>query len=212
MNILQEILKSQGGNLVGQLANQFGVNASDAEKALSNLIPAIAGGVKKTARTQSGLDGLLSTLDRNRDLDGAIDQPDILGRPESTQAGNEILGNIFGSKDISRTVADQTAKSTGLDFGMLKKMLPVIAGLVMASLNKQGQASGGGLGGLLGSLVGGGQQQRRSSGLGGLFSSLLGRSNNRQAQSTSGGLGPLLDFDGDGSVSDDMLKLIVKLF
>ena len=52
MNLLQEILSAQDGGVVGQLAQQFGIDAGDASKALSNLIPAIAGGIKKTAKTR----------------------------------------------------------------------------------------------------------------------------------------------------------------
>jgi hypothetical protein len=209
MNLLQEILKAQGGNVVGQLASQFGLDPQDAAKALSNLIPAIAGGVKKAASSQSSLESLLGKVEANRDLRGAMENPSILGQPQATNDGNEILADIFGSKDVSRTVAGQTAKSTGIDLGILKKMLPLVAGLVMSSLNKRGQSSNGGLGGLLGSLAGA-AQPKRSGGLAGLLSGLLG--GGRKQQSQSSGLESLLDFDGDGDIADDVLNLAKKLF
>ena len=152
MNIIQELLQTGDGQAVGQLASQFGLDSSAVEKALANLVPAIAGGIKKTATSPSGLESLIAKMGNNQDLSKAVDFPDILGKPGSTEAGNEILADIFGSKDVSRTVAKQTAQSTGVDFGILKKMLPLIAGLVMSSLNKHGQSSGGGLGELLGGL------------------------------------------------------------
>ena len=70
--------------------------------------------------------------------------------------GNRILGHILGSKDASRQVAQKTSERTGIDSGILKKMLPVVATMVMGSLSKNkanfagsGSGSSGGLGKLL---------------------------------------------------------------
>lgn len=208
MNILQDLIGSQGGDVVGQLAQQFGISKDDAQKALSNLIPAVAGGVKKTAANPSGLESLLSKVKNNQDLRQAADNPSVLGQPQTVNAGNDILGDIFGSKDVSRTVAGHTAKSTGIDVGILKKMLPMVAGLVMSQLNNKSQSSGGGLGELLGGLAGG---RQASSSSGGLLGGLLG-GRSAAAPQKSSGLESLLDFDGDGNISDDMLDLVKKMF
>lgn len=210
MNILQDLLGSQGGNVVGQLASQFGISPEQAQKALSNLVPAVAGGIKKTASSQNGLEALLSKVKNNQDLRRSADNPSVLGQPQTTQTGNEILGDIFGSKDVSRTVAGNTSKATGLDLGMLKKMLPLVAGLVMSQLNNRSKSSGGGLGDLLGGLAGASQPQRRG-GLGGLLGGLLGGGRRAQANQTNG-LESLLDFDGDGSIADEVLEMAKKMF
>ena len=110
MNIIQELLKAGDGQAVGQLANQFGLDTSAVEKALANLVPAIAGGIKKTASSPSGLESLISKMNNNKDLRKALDFPEVLGKADSTQAGNDILADIFGSKDVSRTVAKQTSR------------------------------------------------------------------------------------------------------
>lgn len=213
MNILQEILQAQGGQVVEKLASQFGLDGKDAKKALSNLIPAVAGGIKKTASSTSGLEGLLSKVLNNQELRKSMDSPDILADPKATHAGNEMLSDIFGSKDVSRTVAKQTAQSTGIDLDILKKMLPLVAGLVMSSLNNHGESDNNGLGGLLNSLGGAAKSQQTSSGgLAGLLGGLFGKKQNRSATPTKGGLESLLDFDGDGNVTDDVLDLVKKLF
>ena len=212
MNILQELIKSQNGQVVDQLASQFGVSQAEAQAALSNLIPAISRGVKKTASSQSGLEELLSKVATNRDLRGAVENPGVLSQSQSQDVGNEILGQIFGSKDVSRQVASQSAQSTGLDVSMLKKMLPLVAGLVMSSLNKKGESQGTDLGGLLGSLAG--AQNASRGGLGGLLGGLLGggRRAAKQQKQTRAGLESFLDMDGDGSVADDVAELARKLF
>lgn len=212
MNILQELLKTQGGDVVGQLSRQFGISPEDAQKALSNLVPVVAGGVKKTASSANGLESLLSKVKNNQDLRRAADVPSVLEQEQTRQAGNDILGDIFGSKEVSRTVAGHTAKSTGIDVSVLKKMLPLVAGLVMSSLNNKSQASSGGLGELLGGLANSKQTQTTSrGGLGGLLGGLFGGGRRAQAKQ-SGGLESLLDFDGDGNISDDILDLAKKMF
>ncbi|MEL7446149.1 MAG: DUF937 domain-containing protein, partial [Pseudomonadota bacterium] len=90
----------------------------------------------------------------------------VLGtQPTPTQPGNDILGNIFGSKDVSRSVAGEVASMTGIDEGILKKMLPILAMAVAGYMAKQatgggaapsdGGSGGGALGGILGSIVAG---------------------------------------------------------
>ena len=74
-----------------------------------------------------------------------------------------MLGQIFGSRDVSRTVAQNASAQAGLDPGVLKKMLPMLAMLVTGYLATErgagsaaAAASGGGLGGMLGGLLGSG--------------------------------------------------------
>ena len=114
--------------------------------------------------------------------------------------GNDVLGQIFGSKDVSRAVAQDASAKSGLDPSILRKMLPLLAMLVTGFMAKQAgggaaaPSSGGGLGDLLGGLLGGGA-----------------RSSAAPAPGASGGLGSLLDLDGDGNPLDDILGMAGKL-
>jgi len=47
-----------------------------------------------------------------------------------------VLGSIFGSKDVSRAVAQNAASRSGLDAGLLKKMLPMLAMMVAGFMAK----------------------------------------------------------------------------
>lgn len=81
----------------------------------------------------------------------------------------------------------------------------------MSSLNQKGQASSGGLGELLGGLAQSSTPTSSSGGLGSLLGSLLG-GRTKQAPAKEQGLESLLDFDGDGNISDDVMDLVKKLF
>ena len=78
--------------------------------------------------------------------------------PQTVQDGNNILGHILGSKDVSRNVAAQAAESTGIDSSLIKKALPLIASLAMGALSKSsnaGQSLDNSTSDMLGGLMGG---------------------------------------------------------
>ncbi|WP_253262334.1 DUF937 domain-containing protein [Ramlibacter montanisoli] len=130
---------------------------------------------------------------------GGLLEQVLAPQPTDVSQGDAVLGEIFGSRDVSRTVAQSASAQSGLDPSLLKKMLPLLAMVVGGLMSKQGGAAtpapagGGGLGGILGSVFGGGGQAPSAGGLGGL-----------------GGLGSLLDANGDGNALDDILRMAGK--
>ncbi len=189
MNIL-DVLQQSGG--IETMARELGVNESVAQAGAAALLPSILGGFKKTTQAQpTGLDGLGGLLGQ---LGGGGLLDSVLGsQPTPVNQGNEILGQIFGSKEVSRTVAAGAEQQTGISSDLLKKMLPIVAMMVAGYMAKQSgdnSGNGGGLGGLIGGLLGGGSKASS----GGL-----------------GGLGSLLDLDGDGNPLDDIIGMAGKL-
>ena len=71
------------------------------------------------------------------------DDSSLLGAQETEKDGNGILGHLFGSKQVSRKVADHASAETGIGSAILKKMLPVIATMVMGGLAKKAMGGGG---------------------------------------------------------------------
>lgn len=206
---LTDILSQAGG--IESMAKELGVSPETAKAGADALLPAILGGFKKQAQGSGGVEGLGGLLGQ---LGGGGLLDAVLGsQPTPVDQGNDVLGQIFGSKDVSRTVAGHAAEQTGLDSGLLKKMLPILAMLVAGYLAKQGggqQSEGGGLGGLIGGMLGG------SGGLGGVLGNVLGGGGNSGggAQAPAGGLGglgQLIDLNGDGNPLDDIIGMAGKL-
>lgn len=210
---IASILKQSGA--IGSIAQQLGVNEQVAEAGANALLPAILGGFKKTAQAQpsgiEGLGGLLGQLGGGGLFDSVV-SPD----PTPVEQGNDVLGQIFGSKDVSRSVAGHASEQTGIDSSLLKKMLPLLAMVVAGYLAKQGGGEqGGGLGGLLGSVLGS-DQSDSGGGLGGMLGNVLGGALGGGQQTAPaagglGGLGSLLDMDGDGNPLDDIIGMAGKL-
>ena len=194
---ITDLLTQTGG--IKSMARELGVSESQAAAGAAALLPAILGGFKKQAQAQStGLEGLGGLLGK---LGGAALLDDVLSpQPTNVDRGNDVLGQIFGSKDVSRTVAQSASARSGLDAALLKKMLPVVAMLVAGTMAKQRSSSapvqsapqGGGLGGLLGGLLGRGVP---SSG---------------GAATGAAKLASMLDLDGDGNPLDDILRMASK--
>jgi len=198
---LADILAQAGG--LQSVARDLGVSETQAAAGAEALLPAILGGMKNQALSQpeglEGLGGLLGQLGGG----GLLDQV-LSPQPTDPSQGNQVLGQIFGSKDVSRAVADNASSQTGLDSGLLRKMLPLLAMLVTGFMAKQaggaaGQPSeGGSLGGSpggLGGLIGG---------LGGMFGG--GAAGGSGAAGGLGGLAAMLDANGDGNPLDDILQ------
>lgn len=185
---ITDILAQMGG--LQSMARELGVSESQAASGADALLPAILGGFKKQAQTQAGgldgLGGLLGQLGSGNLFDEVLSP-----QPTDLSHGNDVLGQIFGSRDVSRAVAQNASSQTGLDSGVLKKMLPMLAMMVAGYMSRQQggdqPAQQGGLGGLLGGLLGG-----RSSGAG------------------APGLASMLDLDGDGNPLDDILQMVGK--
>lgn len=194
---ITDLLAQMGG--LQSISRELGLSEIQAAQGVDALAPAILGGFKRQAQAQpAGLGGLGALLGQ---LGGGGLLDDVLApEPTHVDRGNAVLGQIFGSKDVSRTVAQQAASQSGLDPALLKKMLPMVAMLVAGFMAKQGTGApapaagmpaGGGLGSLLGSLLGG---------AGGASSAGAG----------APGWASLLDLDGNGNPLDDILRMTGK--
>jgi hypothetical protein len=168
------------------IGRQFGLNEEQTRAAMDALAPVVAAGVRRNAQSPAGLQDVLSNA-----LNGGQD------RSLDASSGNEILGQIFGSKDVSRGVAQQLSATSGIGAAVLKQLLPIVASIVMGQVAKKmggGNASsgGGGLGDILGDILGGGQQQQQQpqsggGGLGDILKDILGGGAQQQAPAPQGG-------------------------
>jgi hypothetical protein len=193
---ITDILNQTGG--LQSIARELGISESEAASGAAALAPAILGGFQNHAQNQpggvEGLGGLLGQLGGGGLMDNVV-QP----QPTDVAPGNQLLGHIFGSKDVSRTVAQNAATQTGLQPTILKKMLPMLTMLLAGYMARQagqragaGGGLGGGLGNVLGGMLGGG-------GLGGALGGILGGlGGGGTSAGTTGGGNPLNDILGMG--------------
>jgi hypothetical protein len=198
--LLEQIMQAGGGSAVNMIAGKFGISPSQAQSAISALTPMIAGGFKDQAQQKGGLEAILgNVLSQNHVPVGA--NPEELARPGTTEAGNQVLGAIFGSKEVSREVASQASGQTGLPTDLLKKILPVLAMIAAGTMANKAQA--GGLGGLLGGVLG----NAVGGPMGGILGGALGGGAGGGAL---GGLASMIDMDKDGNPLNDIMGMLGK--
>jgi hypothetical protein len=174
---------------ISAIGRQIGLTEEQARAAFDALTPVVASGVRRSAQSETGLQDILSSaLNGNRG-----DSFDT-----ATTSGNDVLGQIFGSKDVSRGVAQQLSATSGIGAAVLKQLLPIVASIVMGQVAKKmgggGTSSGGGgLGDILGDILGGGQQRQQQQpqsgggGLGDILKDVLGGGQQQQAPAPQGG-------------------------
>ncbi|HEX6317108.1 MAG TPA: DUF937 domain-containing protein [Gemmatimonadaceae bacterium] len=147
---------SESGS-IPSIARELGISEQQAEQGAAALLPSILGGFKKQVQSQpTGLDGFGGLLGM---LGGGGLLDDVVGsHPTNIDRGNDVLGQIFGTKDVSRAVAQNASSKTGLDTGVLKKMLPMLAMAVAGYMARrrtgiestpEKSRTGGGLGAML---------------------------------------------------------------
>ncbi len=189
MGILAEILGGQNAQLVTQFARKSGIDESDVQSVIGQLLPALTQGIKTNVASPDGLGALVTALSKG-DHQRYLEQPDALAESGAVDEGNAILGHVLGSRDASRSVAEQAAQTTGVSSSIVKQLLPLVATAVMGALSKEATASPlGGAGNLdAGSLLGG-----DSSPVIGMITSFL-------------------DSDNDDNITDDLFNIAKKFF
>ncbi|KAA0083702.1 DUF937 domain-containing protein [Mycolicibacterium sp. P9-64] len=193
---------------VKDIASKLGADEGEVNTAIRTLVPALVGGVQHNVQADdidsSNLESAVTAQGASGLLDGgvSVDQVD-------EQEGNKLVANIFGGND-SGQVASALAGTGAGGSDLIKKLLPILAPIVLAYIGKQltkgsGSAapagnqpqsapSGGGLGDILGSILGGasGGGGGGNNPLGSILGSVLGGGSGGQGNAIGEILGGLL--------------------
>jgi hypothetical protein len=176
-NLYEILADAQHGEAMKSLGDQFGLTPQQTQDAVTALLPAISMGLKQSTATPEGLGNLFALMARQPDLLAAYDDPRVAYSPGARAAGNAALSTMFGSPDASRAIAAQAQNLSGVTSTILKKLLPVIAGMIISGLMRSGSGQaapqvpvprsepeqGGGLIDILRQVFGEGQQPKAPS-------------------------------------------------
>jgi hypothetical protein len=162
-NLYEMLGQAREGEAVAEIGREFGLSPQQTQAAIGALLPAISMGLKRSTETPEGLSNLFALMGGQPGLYAIYDDPDAAFSPQGRAAGNQILAAMFRTPDASRAIADHAQQLSGVTSTILKKLLPVLAGIIISGLmrSKSGQAvpqapqpspeasSGGGLGDIL---------------------------------------------------------------
>src|SRR5262245_56743753 len=187
---------------VADIASKLGADEGEVSNAIKTLVPALVGGVAENVKTDnidsSDLESAVSAQGASGLLDGgvSVDQVDA-------NEGDQIVSKSFGGND-SNQVASALA-GTGAGGGdLIKRLLPILAPIVLAYIGKQFAQKGaapagggstqaqaapsGGLGDVLGGILGGAGGGGGNNPLGSILGSVLGGNQGDAIGNILGGL------------------------
>lgn len=139
MNI-SELVEQQGaGGALDALSNALGLDKQQAASMMDTIGPMLLRGLRHRTSSDQGLESFRDAL-QTGNHGNYLDNPSVLQSDDAYNDGRDILGHIFGDKQVSRDVAAHASKQTGIGESLIKQALPLIAGLLMGALNKQSNA------------------------------------------------------------------------
>jgi hypothetical protein len=156
---------------VQDIASKLGADQGEVDNAIKTLVPALVGGLAQNVQSDdidsSKLESAVATQGASGLLDGGVNVDQV-----DQKEGDNLVASLFGGND-SNAVASALA-GTGAGGGdLIKRLLPILAPIVLAYIGKQltkgagagaapaqpqtqaQSAGGGGLGDILGSILGG---------------------------------------------------------
>jgi len=148
-----------------QIASRLGVDEGEVNSAIKTLVPVLVGGLQQNARDPGTATNIASAAS-NHAASGLLDGGVSVDQVDEAD-GSKAIAKIFGGNDTGQ-VASALAGGGAGNSDLLKKLLPILAPIVLAYIGKQlsggGQApqpqaqagGGGGIGDILGSILGGG--------------------------------------------------------
>lgn len=151
MNGLDDLLRRIP---LDQLAARSGASRDEVESAVRAALPALVGGLQANAADPAGEASLAEALDQHQGMgEGVVDIEAV-----DPGDGEKITRHVFG--DQTDAVVSQLG-STGADSGLVKKLLPLLAPIVLSYVAKRmgggakGGLAAGGLGAILSQVLSG---------------------------------------------------------
>ena len=191
MDIL-DLLTNQLGNenVLKELSKTANADPSQIQKAVSLGVPALLESLVRNAKTEEGALSLAKALDSHKD--DKVDDIEGFLKNVDMEDGSKILGHILGGN--KQKVQKNLAAQTGLQDNQVQDILKQLAPLLLGSLGKQKTSKNVGSDGLQNMLAGvlAGQASKNN----GIMDSVT----------------KLLDADDNGSIVDDVGKMLGEFF
>jgi hypothetical protein len=117
---------------IDQVANRLGVDPAQADALVKRALPTLVAGMQANAQDAGGASSLAEALGQHDPslVDGGVDLDQV-----DEGDGQKILGHVFGANQGS-VIQQLGALGGGADEGIMAKLLPLLAPVVMSWLAK----------------------------------------------------------------------------
>jgi hypothetical protein len=149
-DLVSQIMQGLGSDTMDRMSAATGVDGATTRKAVGGAVPAILAGLVGLVSRPGGADRLSSVVGQLGKLgisDGTIRPMDAAGQRTLMEQGSSLLSSLFGNQG-GDGLAGAFAHYTGLDQGVMGRLLGFLTPLVLGLLGRSAQTAGGGAGGL----------------------------------------------------------------
>ena len=185
---------------VADIASKLGADQGEVNQAIQTLVPTLLGTLHENVAAEdidsSHLEAVIVADEHAEVLEGGVDVDSL-----DEGQGNQLVASLFGGNDTNQVASALSGAGAG-GGDLIKRLLPMLAPIVLAYVGKQfqqknagagAQASGGGMGDILGSILGGmsggaGGGAGANNPLGSILGSVLGGSQGGALGNILGGL------------------------
>lgn len=135
-SILDIVQQHLGPQELEQISQQLGTDTGTAQQAINAALPALVGGLASNAQQPGGAEGIQQMLGSHGGILGSLGS--ILGGGGAADGG--ILGQVLGQHQPA--VQDGVQQASGLGSDQTRKLLMMLAPIVMAALAKRAMNHG----------------------------------------------------------------------
>lgn len=141
MSVLDLVQQHLGQPEIQQLSQQIGADPAQTQNAVQAALPMLLGGMASSAQQPGGAQNVATAMQQHAGLLGGLGGGlgSILGGLAGGGGGGGILGQILGHQEPA--VQNGVQQASGLDPNQTKKLLMLLAPIVLAALAHRHQQS-----------------------------------------------------------------------
>jgi hypothetical protein len=130
------MLEAQRGDFASAMSKEFGLSFEEQSKAFEAMMPAFWQGMRRSAADPFGVAAFWQQVGASQ-YRAYFDNPLATLSPSARAEGESMLEKMFGSPEVARAVALQIEATTGIAHDVVRRMMPVMANLMMGGVERQ---------------------------------------------------------------------------
>jgi hypothetical protein len=143
MNLIRMIEEQLSGDTLDKISSVVGADPDRTARAASAAVPTLLASLAKLVSNQDGVRKLTNVLgDFDSSAIGNVAQLVSGGSEGWINKGTSLLGSLFGDNLLS-SIASAISRFAGLDQGIAKKLVAMVAPLVLGKVMQQWKSQGG---------------------------------------------------------------------
>ncbi len=139
MGLLDMLVQSGNGNLLSQVQNMTNLDDAKTKNLLNAIGGSLLGETKNKIKSKDDTSVLEDWIFKDKS-NNRFNNPNLTDENHKKE-GKGLLELITGSKDRSRNIASNISNASGVDFSMIKKLLPIVAPMIIGTLSQSQQTN-----------------------------------------------------------------------